>query len=197
MSTFALLHTLGIRRLELTQIDPYLSFHGEVLPADILMDHDRWPEIDVWGFIARNSKEYRGAEMMEFAKSIRAKHKRVGAVGYCIGAWGAFQMGSKDRKLVDCVMIAHPTSLDKKEIDDIDVPVQILAPQHDPVFTEELKSYCNETIPKLGLAYDYQFFPKATHGFANRGDTSDKVEVKALERGKNATVSWFKQWLLE
>lgn len=161
------------------------------------MDHERWSEIDVWGFIARNSKEYRSAEMMEFAKSIRSKHKRVGAVGYCIGAWGAIQMGSKDRKLVDCVMIAHPTSLDKKEIDDVGVPVQILAPQYDPVFTEELKSYCNERIPRLGLAYDYQFFPNATHGFANRGNTSDKTEVKALERGKNATVNWFRQWLLE
>jgi dienelactone hydrolase len=61
--------------------------------------------------------------------------------------------------LVDCISAAHPTWLTKEEIDDIGVPVQILAPEVDPAFTPELKAYANSVIPTKGVPYDYQFFP--------------------------------------
>lgn len=85
--------------------------------------------------------------------------------------------------------------LDESEIDDISVPVQILAPQHDPIFTPELKAYCNKVIPQVNVEYDYQYFPNLAHGFATRGDPKNPVQKKGLERAKNAVVSWFLQHL--
>lgn len=77
------------------------------------------------------------------------------------------------------------------------MPVQILSPEHDQMYTEELKAYTNKVIPSLGLEYDYQYFPALAHGFAARGDPNDPVQKKGMERAKNAAVGWFKEHLHE
>lgn len=75
------------------------------------------------------------------------------------------------------------------------MPVQILSPETDPMFTPELKEYCNQTIPTLGVEYDYQYFPALAHGFAVRGDPKDPAQKKGLERAKSAAVHWFVEHL--
>lgn len=148
------------------------------------------------GFLARNSKEIRKPEIMECAKILRAKYHKVGAIGYCWGGWGVFQLGARENGgLVDCVSIAHPALLEKEEIDNIGVPVQILAPEFDPTFTAELKEHANKVIPTLGVPYDYQHFPGIDHAFAIRGDPNLPGEREGMERAKNAAISWFRQWL--
>jgi len=106
-------------------------------------------------------------------------------------------LGSKsyDPPLVDCISTAHPTWLTKEEIDDIGVPVQILAPEFDPAFPLEMKAYANSVIPTKGVQYDYQFFPEVEHGFATRGNPNDEKEKRAMVRGKNAQVAWMREWL--
>ncbi|KAE8382502.1 Alpha/Beta hydrolase protein [Aspergillus bertholletiae] len=172
-------------------------FGGEVLPHDIILDGSRWNELDLPGFLGRNTKAIREPEIFSCARALRTEHKHssVGAIGFCFGGWAVFRLGAKDVKLVDCIATAHPTMLEKKEISDIGVPVQVMAPEHDPQFTEELKAFSNEVIPKLGLPYDYQYFPSLTHGFATRGNPNDKDEIAGMERAKNAAVLWFRQWL--
>lgn len=102
---------------------------------------------------------------------------------------------AKGKNLVDCISTAHPSLLTKEEIDNVAVPVQIIAPEHDPQLTPELKKYVNEVIPGLGLEYDYQFFPGLAHGFATRCDQRDRGQRKGLERAKNVAVGWFRQFL--
>ena len=97
--------------------------------------------------------------------------------------------------LVDAISTAHPSLLTKEEMDAVGVPVQILAPEHDPVFTPELKAYAQETLPKLNIELDYQHFPGVAHGFSTRCDESSAHEKHSLERAKNAAVAWFGQYL--
>ncbi|GKZ88094.1 hypothetical protein AnigIFM59636_007054 [Aspergillus niger] len=82
-----------------------------------------------------------------------------------------------------------------EEIQQFDVPVQIMAPEHDPQFTQELKALKNEVLPMLGVPYDYQYFPSLTHGFATRGNLNDREEMLGAERAKDAAVLWFRHWL--
>lgn len=116
-------------------------------------------------------------------------------MGFCFGGWGVFRLGAKDNQLVDCISTAHPSLLEKKEIENVGVPVQIMAPEFDQMFTEELKTFSNQVIPTLGVAYDYQYFPGLEHAFAIRGDPKNRAEMKGMERAKNAAVLWFRQWL--
>ncbi|KAB8279103.1 Alpha/Beta hydrolase protein [Aspergillus minisclerotigenes] len=172
-------------------------FGGERLPPDVLLDESRWNELDLPGFLSRNTKAIRETDIFNCAKALRGEYKysSIGAIGFCFGGWAVFRLGAKDVRLVDCISTAHPTFLEQKEISDIGVPVQIMAPEHDPQFTEELKAFSNTVIPKLGVPYDYQYFPFLTHGFATRGNPNDRDEIAGMERAKNAAVFWFRQWL--
>jgi len=52
----------------------------------------------------------------------------------------------------------HPSLFTKNDIDEIAVPVKILAPEIDLVYTAELKMYSFETIRKLSVPFDYSAF---------------------------------------
>lgn len=92
--------------------------------------------------------------------------------------------------MVDCLTIAHPGTPTEEEIKAIKVPVQILAPEHDFAFSQDLKDFCNREIPKLGVDYAYHHFPGVPHGFATKCDENDPYAKKQLEVAKNAVVFW-------
>ncbi|RKL44121.1 hypothetical protein BFJ72_g3854 [Fusarium proliferatum] len=170
-------------------------FGGEVVPTEILFDKSRMGEFDLGAFFKRNSKTVRRPELVRFAETLRSSFSRIGAVGYCFGGWAVFNLGAKELSLVDCISTSHPSFLEKEEIANIGVPIQILAPEFDPQFTPELKAYANEVLPMTGVAYDYQYFPGLEHGFAIRGDESKPGERDGMERAKNAVSLWLRQWL--
>lgn len=171
------------------------SFGGTILPFEIILDQSRWAELNLPEFTKLNNKNVREPEITEFAKALRAQYKRTAAVGFCFGGPVVFRLGAKGRNLVDCISAAHPTFLEKEEIANVGVPIQIIAPEIDPQFTQELKSYSNEIIPTLGVPYDYQYFPGLEHGFATRGDPKIPREREGMQRAKNAAVLWLRQWL--
>lgn len=170
-------------------------FAGEVVSEDVFDNPETRDSFDVMGFLGRHGKETRFPEIKSCAEALRKDYKKVGAIGFCYGGWAVFQLGAKGANLVDAISTAHPSLATKEEIASIAVPVQILAPETDPTLTPELKTYCNETIPTLGVEYDYQFFPGLAHGFATRGDLKDAKQKRGLERAKDAAVHWFVQQL--
>ncbi|KAF4951856.1 hypothetical protein FSARC_12800 [Fusarium sarcochroum] len=172
-------------------------FGGETLAPDIILDDSRSNELDLPSFLARNSKDTRAPEIIVTAEVLRASYPHFGVIGFCIGGWGAFQIGAKNKQLADCISVAHPTMDEKTKIDALGVPVQILAPEIDPMFTQELKEYSNQFIPKLGIAYNYQHFPRLEHGFAIRGNPDTHGERKGMKRAKNAAAYWFREWLFD
>ncbi|KAF7845938.1 hypothetical protein BT93_L5912, partial [Corymbia citriodora subsp. variegata] len=145
-------------------------FDGEVVSPETMDDPKKREAFDVMAFIGRNGKEKRFPEMVACAEALRKEYKKVGAIGFCYGGWAVFQLGAKGKNLVDCISTAHPSLLTKEEIQNVGVPVQILAPETDQMLTPELKDYCNTTIPNLGVEYAYEYFPGLVHGFAARGD---------------------------
>ena len=169
------------------------SFDGEVVTPAMLEDPEEAKTFNIGVFVARHSKEIRYPEISAGATELKRTHgfKRVGAIGFCYGGWVVFRLGAKSNPLVDCISMAHPSGTTEAEIEAVGVPVQILAPEHDPIFTPELKAFCNKTIPALGVEYDYQYFPGLAHGFAARGDMNNFVQKKGLERAKDAAVHWF------
>ncbi|KAF2238446.1 dienelactone hydrolase family protein [Viridothelium virens] len=171
-------------------------FGGETLPFEPILN-DRWNEVDVPSFIKKNTREMREPEIFACARALRQKHGKVGAVGFCYGGWAVFRLGAKEHQppLVDCITAGHPTWLTKKDIDEVAVPVQILAPEIDTVYTPELKMHSFETITKLGVAFDFQHFPGVLHACFTRGDEKKAGEREAMVRGKNAAVSWLRQFL--
>ncbi|KAI0594174.1 putative hydrolase [Biscogniauxia sp. FL1348] len=197
--TFPNLRLLADHYAKEADVTAYLPdfFGGEALPADILQDQSRWGEIDIESFCQRNSREARRDEIFACARALRARYKRVGAVGFCYGGWAVFELGARGNGLIDCIATAHPSWLTTDDIDKVGVPVLVQAPERDPVYTQDLKDYTHKVIPTLGVAYEYQFFPGVEHGFAVRGNPKDLAERKAMQRAKNSAVAFFRQWLHE
>ncbi|KAI0466839.1 dienelactone hydrolase [Xylaria cf. heliscus] len=163
------------------------------------VEDDRWSEIDLDGVVKNQSREIRGPEIAACARAIKADlgFKRLGAVGYCYGGWAVCHIASKAQEtpLVDAISIGHPSWLIKEDIDNISVPFQVLAPEHDPSYTPELKSYTFQKALTLKMPFDYLHFPGIVHGALVRGDERHEGEREAMERAKNAVVTWFTQFL--
>lgn len=133
--------------------------------------------------------------MTAATKELKSKHKKVGAIGYCYGGWACLQLAAKGANHVDAISIAHPSLCTKEEFDNIGVPIQILSPENDPMYTPELKEHSLKVLPTLNVEFDYQYFPGATHGFAAKADENNPQQKKDLERAKNAAVVWFSTYL--
>lgn len=169
-------------------------FDGEIVKPELLEDPEQRKNFSIPEFIGRNNKEIRWPSILASAKALKAQYPKVGAIGYCYGAWAVFKLGA-DTSLIDCASVAHPSLLEKSEIDGLKVPTQILAPEHDHAFTPELKEYSNKVIPTLNVPYEYVYFPGVRHGFAARGNEKDETQRVALERAKRSAVNWFNEWL--
>jgi dienelactone hydrolase len=156
----------------------------------------RFDLIDLPGFIGKNSREIREPEIFACAKALKDAGNKVAAIGFCYGGWAVFRLGAKEHNppLVDCISTGHPSMLTRKDIDEVAVPVQLLAPEIDGAFTKEDKLYAFEKIMEKGVPFDYQHFPGIEHGGLVRGAEHVKGEREAMARAKDAAVSWFKQF---
>ncbi|KAL7624944.1 hypothetical protein AAE478_004158 [Parahypoxylon ruwenzoriense] len=173
-------------------------FDGEIVPTELILT-GQWDKIDLPGIQKRHSREIREPEIFACAKALRQKYKKLGAIGYCYGGWAVFRLGAKEHNppLVDCISTGHPSLLTNKDIDEVAVPVQLLAPEFDPMYTDELKSHTFDTLPKLKVEFDYRYFPGVEHGGLVRGDETKAGERIAMARAKDAAVGWFNQFLHE
>jgi dienelactone hydrolase len=170
------------------------SFDGEVVDPDAMSDPEKAKKFDLMAFIGRNSKEIRWPEIKDCAQELKKQYSKVAAMGFCYGGWACFKLAA-DPSLIDAVSTAHPSLLDKAEVDAVKVPVQVLAPENDFAYTEELKKYTLDTLPKTGVQWEYIYFPGLTHGFAARGDPNDKKQKDGLERAKRVAVNFFQEFL--
>lgn len=128
-------------------------FGGEVIPSDLLVN-EQWDKVDLDGFLQRNSREARENEIFEFAKVLRGKYKKVGAIGFCYGGWAVFRLGAKEHQpaLVDCITAGHPSLLTKKDIDEVAVPVS-----HFSRFNLGQSMLCNEQETKILTKWNVPF----------------------------------------
>ena len=173
-------------------------FGGLVLPFDKIKEN-RFAELDLPTIMAKNSRQVREPEIFAAARALREKHAKVGAVGYCFGGWAVLRLAAKEHQppLVDAIVCAHPSLVTKEDILGVGpaVPVQVLAPEHDPAYSPELKSLTFDTFQKAGIHFDYQHFPGVEHACFIRGDENKSGERDAMIRAKSAAVAWFAQWL--
>ncbi|TVY85574.1 Hydrolase tropI [Lachnellula suecica] len=176
-------------------------FDGEVLSQDLISDafekgdQEKMKQLDLPAFVGRHSKAIRGPEIFACATTLKSQYKKVGAIGYCYGGWGCFQLGGKGKNLVDCIAVAHPSQCVESEVDALAVPTLIMAPETDQQLTPELKAYCNKVIPTLGIPYQYDYYPGLVHGFAAKGDPNNPAQKDGLVRAKNSAVVWFNEFL--
>ena len=172
------------------------SFHGTAIDEkdiDMVKKGDGYelktnPDFDWDNWYKTNWPDARMPEILDSIRRIRENHSWIAAVGYCWGGLANFKLASKG--VIDCVTIAHPGAPTEDEIKAVNIPIQILAPEHDFSFSKELKDFCNTEIPKLNVPYVYHHFPGMPHGFCTKVDENVPEDKKQLEIAKNAVAFW-------
>ncbi|CAK7202237.1 hypothetical protein SEUCBS139899_004959 [Sporothrix eucalyptigena] len=201
--------------------DHYASESGATVFVPDFFDGDRlkreeYPELTdqqffathLMPFISRHTREIREKDIFKVARALRRDlgFEKVVAIGFCYGGWAVMRLAAKpenqpaddkDAKpiegpLVHAISTAHPSLLIKQDIEQVAVPMQILAPEIDAMYTPELKQYTFDVVPKNGVALDYLHFPGIAHGGLMRGDQKTVESRLALVRAKAAAVDFFK-----
>ena len=97
-----------------------------------------------------------------------------------------------------CLVIGHPSLLTEADIDAVSpwVPVMVLAPEVDAMYTPFLKAKTLRVLPEKGVPFVYRHFPGVEHNCFVRGDPEREGERDAMERGLGAAVGWLEEWLV-
>ena len=75
------------------------------------------------------------------------------------------------------------------------VPIQMLAPEVDAMYTPYLKAKTLKVLQEKALPFEYRHFPGVEHACFVRGDPKKAGERDAMERGLGAAVAWMNEWL--
>jgi dienelactone hydrolase len=122
--------------------------------------------------------------------------KKIGGVGYCFGAKYVARFLAEGRG-IDVGATAHPSFVDKEEIDAVAGPLKIAAAETDHIFSPEKRHETEKLLKDGRKTYQITLYSGVEHGFAVRADLS-KREVKYA---KDATLlqqlQWFDEWLRE
>lgn len=113
----------------------------------------------------------------------------VGTLGYCFGARSAVRDIGNGR--ADASSIFHPSFVTIEEIAAIKAPLLISAAETDEIYTVELRQKTEEKLREIGARYVQTVYSNTSHGFACRGDPSDKLAMAAMEKAFWDTCWWF------
>ncbi|CCK70290.1 protein AIM2 KNAG_0E00220 [Huiozyma naganishii CBS 8797] len=119
---------------------------------------------------------------------------QIGVVGYCFGAKFAVQLLDPAHKAGATVgAIAHPSFVSLEELAAIGAhrPLLVSAAETDQIFTPELRHSSEEKLNEIGAMYQLDLFAGTQHGFAARGDVSDRRVKYAKEKALLDQIHWF------
>ena len=149
----------------------------------------------------------RSPVVKEVIQALRSQFsvKRLGAVGYCFGAkYVARFMGAVGREsnaTIDVGVMNHPSWVEVSELKEMHGPVAINAAQTDSIFTVEKRHEAEKVLSAWGdekkLAYQINLYAGVSHGYAARGDVSDRRTRYAKEATFLQAVQWYDTWLKE
>lgn len=164
-------------------------------------------------FVGRHSREVHEKDIFAVARALRRElgYAKVAAIGFCYGGWAIMRLGAKpedqpadedaekdadvksiEGPLVHAVSTAHPSLATEQDIAGVAVPLQILAPETDQMYTPALKLFTFDVTVKNGVPLDYLHFPGIEHGGLMRGDQNTVESRRALVRAQHAAVNFFK-----
>ncbi|KIW23500.1 uncharacterized protein PV07_11693 [Cladophialophora immunda] len=128
---------------------------------------------------------------------MRAKYhcKKIGAMGYCFGAKYVVRYLRPDQAQIDVGYAAHPSLIEKDELQGIKGPFAIAAAENDHVFPPEKRHESEEILKSLGLPYQINLYGGVAHGFAVRGDLKDRTQLYAKEASFLQALQWFEEYL--
>ncbi|KAJ2996908.1 hypothetical protein NUW58_g819 [Xylaria curta] len=119
--------------------------------------------------------------------------KKLGAVGYC---FGAKYVARHFKTGINVGYMAHPSFVDEDELQGFKAPLSISAAETDSIFPSEKRHRSEVILKEGGQPYQINLYSGVVHGFAVRGDVTDKQQKFAKEQAFYQAVQWFDNFLI-
>eukprot|EP01117_Protostelium_nocturnum_P020105 TRINITY_DN8898_c0_g1_i1.p1 TRINITY_DN8898_c0_g1~~TRINITY_DN8898_c0_g1_i1.p1 ORF type:complete len:272 (+),score=102.07 TRINITY_DN8898_c0_g1_i1:55-870(+) len=135
--------------------------------------------------------------LIEYAiHNIRANSDgKIGAVGFCWGGRHAAILAANGTG-IDASVACHPSGLVvPDELAEVTKPLAFAAGDIDDMFNAEAAQKTREVLEKKGVVHEVKIYPKQVHGFAVRGDLSQREIKEGKEAATHQTINWFKTHL--
>ncbi|KAK0660248.1 Protein AIM2 [Lasiodiplodia hormozganensis] len=160
-------------------------FNGDAAPVDMP------PSFELPKWLAGHGKDQVDPIVDAVIKELKGKLgvKRLGAAGYCFGAKYVVRF-LKDNQ-IDVGYLAHPSFVDADELKAIQGPVSISAAETDSIFPAPKRRESEDILVDIKATYQINLFSGVSHGFAVRGDLSQRQIKWAKEQAFYQAVAWF------
>jgi len=160
-------------------------FHGDPLKLN------RGPDFDMDKWRANHTTDRIDPIVETVIKELKEKYgvKRIGTVGYCFGAKSVVRFLKKG--VTDAGYVAHPSWVTADEVKGIEGPLSIAAAEIDRAFPPEKRHETEQILANAKVPYQINLYSGVSHGFAVRGDLSNKEVTYGKEQAFLQAVFWF------
>ena len=176
---------------QLSRVGKYLVVVPDLFYGDSLSSIEEYMEKrEQWG--AAHGPHVTGPLVDKFLAAFREEKrpKFLAGVGHCFGAMFVVP-NLKEGGLLDAGGIAHPSNLTPEDLDLIRKPVVIATGPNDPSYTQELINKSIESLTENKVWYQLTVFEGVQHGFAVRGDLTNKKVVYAQNKVIRDQIEFF------
>ncbi|OBA25804.1 alpha/beta-hydrolase [Hanseniaspora valbyensis NRRL Y-1626] len=174
------------------------SGYTTYIPDILLNDHIDYSllvqgKVDINTWKVNHTNEITRPVVEESLKKIKEqnKDKKICVIGYCFGAKFAVQQLNGKDGFADVGAIAHPSGVTIEEVAAISKPILFSCAENDDLFPMENLVATIEKLKENKATYQLDFFSGVSHGFAARGDPSDKNVKYAKEKVFADQTHWF------
>ncbi|KAF2001394.1 alpha/beta-hydrolase [Amniculicola lignicola CBS 123094] len=155
------------------------------------------PGVDIWSWMKSDMPNTDKLDPLldEVLKEMRGSYecKKVGSVGYCFG--GKYVVRTLKPGKIDAGYTAHPSFVEREELEGILGPLSISAAETDFIFSTEKRHETEDILLKLESPYQINLYSDVKHGFAVRSDLANPREKFAKEQAFFQAVHWFDHFL--
>jgi len=164
-------------------------FNGDPIPLN------RGPDFDMTAWREKHTTETVDPIMTAVIKALKEEYgvKKIGGAGYCFGAKPLVRFLKKGA--IDAGYVAHPSWVTADEVRAIEGPLSIAASETDGIFPPEKRHLTEEILKETKQPFQINLYSGCSHGFAVRGDITNKQIKFAKEQAFLQAVFWYDEHL--
>lgn len=175
----------------------YYVLIPDILKNDYFEPNEDLQRLQEW--LTHHTSEITRPIFESFLKALHEdlKPEFVGLIGYCFGAKYVVQQLT-ETGYGSVGALAHPSFVTIEEVAAVKKPIIISAAEVDNIFTRELRYQTEEKLVEIGADFQIDLFAakgKIVHGFAVRGDLSDKDIRYAKEKAFQDHLCYFEHFI--
>ncbi|KAF6748759.1 Alpha/Beta hydrolase protein [Ephemerocybe angulata] len=159
------------------------------------------PGFDLNAWVAKSRKQAETA-VPTWVEGVRTRfgpNAKYSAVGYCFGDPYVMELSATDQVVAGAFV--HPSGLTEDHFNKLKKPLLLSCAESDSSFPNESRRRAEDILATGHSTYHVQIFSGTTHGFATRGNLTNKKRVLtpclivwAKEESARSVVRWFNRF---